>query len=342
MQYSKQSNILHRWYSCIGRGLSGLSAVILLQAVCISLSAQSLRTISGTVKDAWGEPLIGVSVVITGSASGTVTDIDGRYSINMPAGKSRLTFSYVGFEPQTVDTGGRSTIDITLKEDTKALDEVVVIGYGTQKKVNLTGSVASVSADVLENRPITNLSQGLQGLIGNLNISMGSGAPGSGAGFNIRGTTSINSSGPLVLVDGVQMDPNMINPADVESVSVLKDAASASIYGTQAAYGVVLITTKKGKEGPAKVSFTSNLAINSPTRRPEYLNSWEFANFHNETHRNSGGGDYYDKNYMDHIYAYYTDPRHNLPVFIDPSNPNKYLYCGNTDWIDETIKNSTL
>ena len=122
----------------------------------------------------------------------------------------------------------------------------------------------------------------------------------------------------------------------------MKDAASASIYGTQAAYGVVLITTKKGKDEKAKISFSSNWSINSPTRKPEYMDSWTFANFHNLTNRNSGGGDYYDKNYMDHIYAYYTDPKHNLPVFIDPSNPNKYLYCGNTDWIDETIKDNTL
>lgn len=216
------------------------------------------------------------------------------------------------------------------------------MGYGTQKKANLTGAVASVSAETLESRPITNLSQGLQGMIGNLNISADNGAPGKGYGFNVRGTTSINSSGPLVLVDGVQMDPNMINPADVESVSVLKDAASASIYGTQAAYGVVLITTKEGKDEKAKISFSSNWSVNSPTRKPEYMDSWTFANFHNLTNRNSGGGDYYDKNYMDHIYAYYTDPKHNLPVFIDPSNPNKYLYCGNTDWIDETIKDHTL
>ncbi len=320
--------------------------IILSNKTVSSLDAQkalqqNIKRITGIVRETNKEPITGANVSIKGTPNGTMTDVDGNFSLNV-AHENILVISFIGYHTQEIPVRDRTTFDITLLEDNKILDEVVIVGYGTQKKVNLTGSVVSVSTDVLESRPISNLSQGLQGLIGNLNISMSSGAPGTGAGFNIRGTTSINSSGPLVLVDGVQMDPNMINPADVESVSVLKDAASASIYGTQAAYGVVLITTKKGKEGPAKVSFSANMAVNSPTRRPKYLDSWEFANFLNETHRNSGGGDYYDKNYMEHIYAYYTDPKHNLPVFIDPSNPNKYLYCGNTDWLDETVKKSTL
>ena len=320
--------------------------IILSNKAVSSLDAQkalqqNIKKITGIVREVNKEPIIGANVSVKGTTNGTMTDIDGNFTLTVSS-ENTLVISFIGYHTQEIVVGDRTDFNITLLENNKILDEVVVVGYGTQKKVNLTGSVASVSADVLESRPITNLSQGLQGLIGNLNISNSNGAPGKGAGFNIRGTTSINSSGPLILVDGAQMDPNMINPADVESVSVLKDAASASIYGTQAAYGVILITTKKGKEGPAKISFSSNLAINSPTRRPEYLDSWEFANFLNETHRNSGGGDYYDKSYMDHIYAYYTDPKHNLPVFIDPANPNKYLYCGNTNWLDETIKKSSF
>ena len=303
---------------------------------------QQKQKITGCVLDVTGSPLPGASVLVKGAPGrGAITDMDGNFSVEAEQGE-QLEISFIGMETQVVTVSAKTRLQITLKEDSKTLDEVVVVGYGTQKKANLTGAVASVSAETLESRPITNLSQGLQGMIGNLNISADNGAPGKGYGFNVRGTTSINSSGPLVLVDGVQMDPNMINPADVESVSVLKDAASASIYGTQAAYGVVLITTKKGKDEKAKISFSSNWSVNSPTRKPEYMDSWTFANFHNLTNRNSGGGDYYDKNYMDHIYAYYTDPKHNLPVFIDPSNPNKYLYCGNTDWIDETIKDNTL
>lgn len=295
----------------------------------------------GKIVDKAGEGLPGTTVRVINKTQGAVTDLDGNFSLEVAKG-DKLEVSFIGYVTKVITVGNENNLVIVLEEDSKTLDEVVVVGYGTQKKVNLTGAVASVSSDVLESRPITNLSQGLQGMIGNLNISASNGSPGKGYGFNVRGTTSVNSAGPLVLVDGVQMDPNLINPADVESVSVLKDAASASIYGTQAAYGVVLITTKKGKDQHAKVSFSGNWSLNSPTRIPEYMDSWTFANFHNLTNRNSGGGDYYDQNYMDHIYAYYTDPKHNLPVFIDPSNPDKYLYCGNTDWIEETRKTTTL
>lgn len=298
-------------------------------------------SIKGKVVDKSGESLPGAAIRILGKEQGAVTDFDGQFTITANKG-DKLEISFIGYITKTVVANNSNELVIVLEEDSKTLDEVVVVGYGTQKKVNLTGAVASVSSDALESRPITNLSQGLQGMIGNLNISASNGSPGKGYGFNVRGTTSINSAGPLVLIDGVQMDPNLVNPADVESVSVLKDAASASIYGTQAAYGVVLITTKKGKDQRAKISLSGNWSSNSSTRIPEYMDSWTFANFHNMTNRNSGGGDYYDRNYMEHIYAYYTDPKHNLPVFIDPSNPNKYLYCGNTDWIEETRKKHTL
>lgn len=295
----------------------------------------------GKVTDMSGEELPGVTVQNASLKKATVSDVDGNFSIQGNKG-DKIIFSMVGFSPKTITLGSDPILEIVLSESAESLNEVVVVGYGTQKKENLTGAVLGVTAKELEDRPITNLSQGLQGLIGNLNISASDGTPGRGFGFNVRGTTSVNSSGPLVLVDGVQMDPNMINPADVESVSVLKDAASASIYGTQAAYGVVLITTKKGKEQKPKLSFSANLSWNRPTRIPEYMDSWTFANFHNLTNRNSGGGDYYDQTQMEHIYAYYTDPAHNLPVYIDPSNPDKYIYCGNTDWIHETRKNTTL
>lgn len=310
-------------------------------ATAVSGEEQSLLNYKGMVSDSDGEGLPGVTVKEEGTNRVTITDMDGRFSINASGG-SKLSFSIIGFANKTVVLGDDRDLDIKMTQSAMSLDEVVVVGYGTQKKENLTGAVSGVTAKEFENRPITNLSQGLQGLIGNLNISASDGTPGRGFGFNVRGTTSINSSGPLVLVDGVQMDPNMINPADVESVSVLKDAASASIYGTQAAYGVVLITTKKGKAQKPKLTLSANLSWNRPTKVPEYMDSWTFANFHNLTNRNSGGGDYYDKTQMDHIYAYYTDPKHNLPVYIDPSNSDKYIYCGNTDWIAETRKLTTL
>ena len=166
---------------------------------------------------------------------------------------------------------------IALKEYSKTLDEVVFVGYATVKKANLTGAVSAVDDKVLADRPIVNLGQGLQGTIPNLNITT-SGQPGKGSSFNVRGETSINGGSPLVLVDGVQMDPNLINPQDVASVSVLKDAASASIYGARAAYGVILITTKSGRKNmPTQVSFDASVSFNSPTTRPEYMNSMEYA-----------------------------------------------------------------
>ncbi|MDE6527905.1 MAG: SusC/RagA family TonB-linked outer membrane protein, partial [Muribaculaceae bacterium] len=299
-------------------------------------------SVSGVVTDNNGDPLPGVTVRIAGSDKGTSTGLDGDFTINAAKG-DKIQFTYIGYMPQTQTVSSDTPLRIRMNEDSRSLQEVVVVGYGTQKKANLTGAVASLSSEELENRPITNLSQGLQGMIGNLNISADNGAPGKGYGFNVRGTTSVNSAGPLVLVDGVQMDPNLINPADVESVSVLKDAASASIYGTQAAYGVILITTKKGREqNKPQISFSSNWSWNKPTVQPEYIDSWTFANFHNLVNRNSGGGDYYDQTQMEHIWAYYTDPDHNLPVYIDPSNPDKYMYCGNTDWIDEVRKTTSF
>ena len=183
-------------------------------------AAQQKQKITGRVLDDTGFPLPGASVQIKGAPGrGTITDIEGNFSIDADQGE-QFEISFIGMETQVVTVTGKTHLEITLKEDTKTLDEVVVVGYGTQKKANLTGVVASVSAETLESRPITNLSQGLQGMIGNLNISADNGAPGKGYGFNVRGTTSINSSGPLVLVDGVQMDPNMINPADVGKYSI--------------------------------------------------------------------------------------------------------------------------
>lgn len=186
------------------------------------------------------------------------------------------------------------------------MDEVVVVGYATVKKANLTGAVSAVDDKVLADRPIVNLGQGLQGTIPNLNITT-SGQPGAGSSFNVRGETSINGGSPLVLVDGVQMDPNLINPQDVASVSVLKDAASASIYGARAAYGVILITTKSGRKNvPTQISFDASVSFNSPTTRPSYMNSMQYANWMNAAGQNTNGRDIFSQDEMDHIKAYYT------------------------------------
>jgi TonB-linked SusC/RagA family outer membrane protein len=227
-----------------------------------------------------------------------------------------------------------------MTEASAVLSDVVVVGYGTQKKVNLTGSVASVSGERLESRPITNLGSGLQGLIPNLNINRGNGVPGAGASFNIRGGQSnLTNTDPLILVDGVQMDANLVNPDDVESVTVLKDASSAAIYGVRGANGVILITTKTPKNTPVRINYTGSYATTRPTRMPEFMNSIDYIRLHREADRTGAlsGGDQASEKYsvQDSIMAeaHFRDPANNPSVYALPNN-SKYRYVGNTDWID--------
>ena len=310
---------------------------------------QQAGTCVGVVKDATGETIIGASVIVKGTSNGVITDIDGNFQLRNVKPGDIIQISYVGFTTQEIKWDGQ-LLNVILREDTELLDEVVVVGYATVKKANLTGAVSAVDEEVLESRPIVNLGQGLQGTIPNLNITT-SGQPGQGTTFNVRGETSINGGSPLVLVDGVEMDPDLINPQDVASVSVLKDAASASIYGSRAAYGVVLITTKGGRKNqPTRVSLDASISWNSPTTRPDYMNSIEYMNWMNEASMNTNGKMYFSEKDMQHIEAYYNDPVNNDPVFYDPSDTQsawasmmsqgKYGYCGNTDWMKEIYKKS--
>ena len=297
--------------------------------------------VTGTVEDAMG-PVIGASVMVKGTTNGVITNLEGKFSLDGVKKGDIIVISYIGYVTQEIPYTGKP-IQVKLAEDSKALEEVVVVGYATVKKANLTGAVSAVDSKVLEDRPIVNLGQGLQGAIPNLNVTT-SGRPGEGSSFNIRGTTAMSGSSPLVLVDGVEMDPNLINPQDVQSVSVLKDAASASIYGARAAYGVVLITTKGGrKDQPTQVSFDASVSFNGPTTRPTYMNSMQYATWMNTAQQNTVGRDYFDAEWMQHIEAYYKDPANNSPVFIhsDPSiskNGTKYTYAGNTNWMKEMYK----
>lgn len=211
----------------------------------ISEIQQQNAVAKGKIVDSKGEPLIGVSVVEAGTSNGTVTDVDGNFSLNLKKAGSKINVSYIGFNSTTV--AANDHMNITLKSDDQQLNEVVVVGYGTQKKVNLTGSVASVDSKQLENRPIQNLQSGLQGLMPGVAISGTNGAPGMDAGsINVRGVGTFNSSAPYILIDGVEAGTmSSLDPNDIESISVLKDAASAAIYGSKAANGVILITTKK-------------------------------------------------------------------------------------------------
>ncbi|MEB3036549.1 SusC/RagA family TonB-linked outer membrane protein [Capnocytophaga ochracea] len=304
------------------------------------------KQISGTVTDEKGTPLPGVSVQIKSTTRGVATDFDGKYSIEASPGNV-LLFSFMGYASQekTIGKGGGGNnliINVKLKEDTQELSEVVVVGYGSQKKENLTGAIATVDAKVLESRPLTTIGQGLQGVIPNLNITTSNGRPGSGSSFNIRGYTSLNGGSPLVLVDGVQMDPNQINPNDVENVTVLKDAASAAIYGGRAAFGVVLITTKKGKkETPMQINISSDYSITRPTRLPDLVNSVEYLQMYMEADRTgrATGSGVGSQNFTDtdlqKAKEYLANPTPANSVYIDPNDARKYRYVGNTNWIKE-------
>lgn len=309
---------------------------------------QQQTTCAGFVTDRDGESIIGASVVVKGTTNGTITGLDGEFNLSNVKKGDVITVSYVGYVTQEILWDG-NPLKIVLKEDTETLEEVVVVGYATVKKANLTGAVSAVDDKVLADRPIVNLGQGLQGTIPNLNVTT-SGKPGAGSSFNVRGETSINGGSPLVLVDGVEMDPNLINPQDVASVSVLKDAASASIYGARAAYGVILITTKSGRKNmPTRVSFDASVSFNSPTTRPRYMNSMEYMTWMNAAGQTTNGRNIFSQEEMEHIEAYYNDPVNNSPVFVatDPnswqyanSQAGKYAYCGNTDWMKEMYKKS--
>ncbi len=305
---------------------------------------QNTRKLKGKITDTRGESIIGANVILKGTNTGTITDFDGNFTLDVPQGATLLV-SYIGYLSQEVGTANKDMIEIKLREDTQKLEEVVVVGYGTQRKANLTGAVAQVSGDVLESRPIANLSQGLQGVVPNLNVSVNSGAPGQSSSFNIRGTTSLNGGGPLVLVNNVQMDPDLINPEDIASISVLKDAASAAIYGARAAYGVILITTKNGtKEQKPQISLSTNGYWQSPAKTIETINSMEYLNMIDLAYQNGGGsGHYYNPVIYEYAEKYFNDPANNSPVYYDPSiDPNKYQYVGNTNWWDEIYKNSSF
>ena len=256
-----------------------------------SLSAFAQRRITGTVTDAAGEPVIGANVVEKGTTNGVITDADGKFKLDVGTGAT-LKVSYVGYVTQDVRVGQQTALHITLAEDLQTLEEVVVVGYGTQKKVNLTGAVSSVDVGRLtESRPITSLSAGLAGMAAGVFVNQGSGGrPGyDGATIRVRGQGTLNNSDPLVVIDGTVGNMNDVNPQDVESISVLKDAASSSIYGSRAANGVILITTRKGRDGSAKVTYNGYLAAQNIANKMDIVSNYaDYMELVNEGLRNSG------------------------------------------------------
>ncbi|WP_230981321.1 TonB-dependent receptor [Echinicola salinicaeni] len=288
--------------------------------------------VTGTVTDKNGEPIPGVTVVEQGTVNGTATDLDGKYSISVEEG-SNLIYSFVGFLSKTVQVSNQSVINVVLEEDVSDLEEVVVVGYGTQKKGNLTGAVGMTDGDVLQNRPITNITDGLQGVVPGLNITPGSGAPGSGASINIRGATSINGGSPLVLVDGAQMDINNINPQDIESVTVLKDAASAAIYGARAAFGVILVTTKKGsRNAKPQFNYSGNFFAAQPTILPKKADSYKYAMYVNSMRNSTGASTVFNEEHLGLIQDRVNGTISN-DYTLKPSGSAYYEHA-NTDWAD--------
>lgn len=248
------------------------------------------KEVKGKITDKSGETLPGVSVRIKGTTTGATSDMNGNYSITVPEDNSILVFTYIGYVTKEVAVSNRSAINVILEAANTALNEVVVIGYGTSNLANLTGSISTVDVEkVMSSRPATNVSSMLQGQVSGVFIHTNSGQPGAeGMNVLIRGQGSMGDSQPLVIVDGFESSMDNINPFDIESISVLKDAASASIYGTRAANGVILVSTKRGKEGPIKIRYNTYFGKQDPTAVPDFLGSAEYAELHNEARANAG------------------------------------------------------
>lgn len=333
---------------------------LILSFFALTISAQTV-TVSGNITDDTGFEVIGATVIVEGDATrGTVTDIDGNYTLTDVPASGNLQISYVGMRTQVVPVNGRTTIDIVLATDTELLDEVVVVGYGTQKKVNVTGSVSAIDSKSLESRPVQNVSQALQGVIPGLNLTQSSGVGGtldSQMSINIRGAGTIGSgsnSSPLILIDGVEGNINAINPADIESISVLKDAASSSIYGARAAFGVILVTTKSGKSGKPSISYQANIRFSDANQVPKMLDSYRFAQYFNEAARNSGQGAIFSEEALQNILDYQayqngtftgelTDRNRDAVMYGTTAGSNNrwLLYGGanaNTDWFAEMYR----
>lgn len=283
-------------------------------------ATQQVSQVRGTVVDQSGMPLIGVSILVKGTSTGTVTDLDGNFVIDVAKGKT-LVISYVGYHSENVVVNG-SSIRVVLKEDALNLDELVVVGFGVQKRANLTGSVANVDKKLLENRPLTNLSSGLAGLLPGVSVLQNSGQPGLDVGnINIRGIGTFNESGPLVIIDGFEGTMNDVNPNDVETISVLKDAASSAIYGSKAANGVILITTKRGKSGKASVTYQGLVGMTKATDYPHFMSSDRIAEVWNKVNQSVGVADRFTSE--------------EINKFRNGSDPDNYA---NTDWQDLLYK----
>ena len=294
----------------------------------------------GNVVDETGEPVIGASVMVNGTTNGAVTDIDGNYTLTDVPSNAEITISYIGYQPMTLKATDDKLANVTLQEDNKVLNEVVVVGYGTQKKANLTGAVAMITADDINNRPVSSAAGALQGADPSVNLTFNSGSLDSGYSIDIRGVASINGGNPLVLADGMEVSLNQINPNDIESVSVLKDASASAIYGAKASSGVILITTKSGKDsgGKATITYNGRVGWKQNTTSTDFIHTgYDHVSIVNQFY----------KAYQGRLMLNYTDD--DLQMLYDrrndktenPERPwtvvgddGKYYYYGNFDWYD--------
>ena len=320
---------------------------VFLWMISLTMFAQEL-TVRGSVKDTKGEPLIGVTVRVKGTTIGTITDINGVFTLSNVPRDATLEISYVGMKSQDIPVNGRTVIDVVMEEEAEMLEEVVVVGFGTQKKVNLTGAVSTASSREIESRPVVNVTQALQGLVPGLNISSSNGSLEAKPSVNIRGVTTIgegSTGDPLILIDGMEGDLNSINPQDIESISVLKDAAASSIYGSRAPFGVILVTTKKGDPGKITVNYNNNFRWGSPVLKPDMMDSYTFATYFNDASINAGWSPHFSSEHLQRIKDY-QEGKITYSIIPDPNNPqywaDGYAYGNdNVDWYDAIYKSST-
>ena len=293
----------------------------------IASPQQAKKTVTGTVNDTFG-PITGANVVEKGTTNGTITDMNGSFKLDVSP-NAVLVITFIGYTEQQIPVQNRTSFTIQLKEDSQALDEVVVVGYGTQKKVNLTGSVSSINvSELTESRPITNVSQALAGMAAGVQVASSSNQPGNdNADIKVRGQGTLNTSSPLIIIDGVESNINSVNPQDIESMSVLKDAASASIYGSRAANGVILITTKQGKAGSLKLEYNGYVSFQSIRKTLTPVSNYaDYMELVNEGYNNSNLLPKFSQTSID--------------TWRNDAGKNPLLYP-NTDWIDETFQPST-
>ncbi|MDR1632457.1 MAG: TonB-dependent receptor [Dysgonamonadaceae bacterium] len=293
-------------------------------ACTLSLFAQNGVKVTGKVTDVSGEALTGVNIIVKGVNTGVVSDVDGRYAIETPGKDAVLVFSYIGFSAQEIAIDGKTIVDVIMSENAVDIEEIVVVGYGTQKKINLSGAVAQIDGKTLSSRPIQNVSSALQGMMPGVTVMSGQGRPGQdGATIRVRGVGTLNTANPYILIDGVETGTlNSLDPNDIENISVLKDASSAAIYGSKASNGVILITTKRGTAGAPHVTYNAHVGMQVPTQMIERLSSYDYARLLNQALVDDGKPERFTAD--------------DIQKFKDGSDPYGHP---NTNWYDLAYQN---